>query len=198
MPDCGVATSKGVPSQSGVLVTPKDRLALLDIIDLTDKIVVEIGVLKGAFSDEIIKRSPEHLYLVDPWCEQEPEKYVDIQNVDQKKLGELYESVAEHFNGADDVTIFRMFSHDAAREFEGAQVDVVYIDGNHSFYNAFHDLCAWAPKIKPGGWLCGHDFGNPAAFPGVRMAVDAFCRVTGNQIACITQERYSSFAIQFK
>ena len=30
------------------------------------------------------------------------------------------------------------------------------------------DLAAWAPKLKPGGVLCGHDI----HLPGVKQAVD--------------------------
>ena len=35
-------------------------------------------------------------------------------------------------------------------------------------------MTAWAPKVKKGGWVCGHDYANPAfANFGVKSVVDA-------------------------
>jgi hypothetical protein len=33
------------------------------------------------------------------------------------------------------------------------------------------DIAAWLPKVKPGGWLMGHDYGNKPD-GGVKRAVD--------------------------
>ena len=35
--------------------------------------------------------------------------------------------------------------------------DMVFIDGDHTFEAAMRDIKAWAPKVKVGGLLCGHD-----------------------------------------
>jgi len=46
--------------------------------------------------------------------------------------------------------------------------DVVFIDGDHQYAKVVADITGWAPKLKPGGLLCGHDFTNPC---GVEQAV---------------------------
>lgn len=52
------------------------------------------------------------------------------------------------------------------------RVDFVFIDGDHSAEAVSADIRAWRPKVRPGGMLCGHDYGDPK-HPGVRAAVDA-------------------------
>jgi predicted O-methyltransferase YrrM len=32
-------------------------------------------------------------------------------------------------------------------------IDVVFIDGDHSFIGALRDFECWAPKVRPGGWI---------------------------------------------
>jgi hypothetical protein len=62
----------------------------------------------------------------------------------------------------------------------GTPLDFVFIDADHSYEGCKADIEAWAPKIAPGGWLCGHDYANPN-FPlfGVKRAVDEFVAAKG-------------------
>ena len=39
--------------------------------------------------------------------------------------------------------------------------DLVFLDGDHSLEGVAADIEAWWPKVKPGGWLGGHDWSNP-------------------------------------
>jgi hypothetical protein len=48
--------------------------------------------------------------------------------------------------------------------------DFVFIDAGHSYEAARQDIALWAPKVRKGGWLGGHDY-HPK-FPGVIRAVD--------------------------
>lgn len=50
------------------------------------------------------------------------------------------------------------------------QFDLVFIDGDHSGLSVMSDLLTWSLTLKPGGMLCGHDFGQPA----VRDTVERF------------------------
>lgn len=47
-------------------------------------------------------------------------------------------------------------------------VDLLFVDGDHSYAGVAADLAAWLPKIKPGGWIVFHDYGWAE---GVRRAV---------------------------
>jgi len=48
------------------------------------------------------------------------------------------------------------------------EVDMTFLDGDHSYEAVMADLKAWAPRTKK--MICGHDFNDPM-YPGVRQAV---------------------------
>ena len=51
--------------------------------------------------------------------------------------------------------------------------DLVFIDATHSEESVREDIQLWAPKVRPGGIVCGHDYNNKR-FPGVKIAVDEY------------------------
>lgn len=63
-------------------------------------------------------------------------------------------------------------------------VDIVFIDGDHSYEGCKGDIEAWLPNLKPGGLLLIHDYNkeslvfdpqlhpHPKPWPGVNKAVD--------------------------
>ncbi len=61
-------------------------------------------------------------------------------------------------------------SIDGARRFLEQSVDIVYIDGLHNYNAVREDILTWRPKIRPGGIICGHDYGT-VRHPGVKRAV---------------------------
>ena len=61
-------------------------------------------------------------------------------------------------------------------------LDLVFIDADHSWDACRHDIFNWMLHVRPGGTICGHDYG---AFPGVSRAVDYLVptrRVAGDSI----------------
>lgn len=50
-------------------------------------------------------------------------------------------------------------------------IDLLVLDGDHSEEGLTQDLTAWLPLVRPGGRVCGHDYGK-SRFPGVTAAVD--------------------------
>lgn len=62
-------------------------------------------------------------------------------------------------------------SVDAAKEIEDGSLDIVFIDGDHTYEGCKADIEAWFPKIRDGGWIAGHDYAHPV-FPGVTQAVN--------------------------
>ena len=49
----------------------------------------------------------------------------------------------------------------------------MFIDGNHSYEFAKHDIELWTPKIRVGGWITGHDYADDIWDKvGVKKAVD--------------------------
>jgi predicted O-methyltransferase YrrM len=65
------------------------------------------------------------------------------------------------------------FTRDVARAFADRSLDLVFIDGEHDEASVETDIDAWACKVRSGGILAGHDYGNPES-PGVRQAVNGF------------------------
>lgn len=60
-------------------------------------------------------------------------------------------------------------SVDASVEYEANSLDFVWIDGDHSYEAVINDINAWLPKVKPGGWIGGHDYNHPM-HEGVKQA----------------------------
>lgn len=49
------------------------------------------------------------------------------------------------------------------------RVDLIFIDGDHSYAACRDDIAAWTPFVKPGGVIAFHDFGSRAS--GVTQAI---------------------------
>jgi hypothetical protein len=62
-------------------------------------------------------------------------------------------------------------STEGAKLYKNESLDFVFIDANHVYEAVKDDLHAWYNKVKPGGFIAGHDYYNDA---GVKRAVDEF------------------------
>jgi len=62
---------------------------------------------------------------------------------------------------------------DTADKVQDGSLDFVFVDADHSFHGVCRDIRAWLPKVKLGGFIGGHDYGDPN-FPGVEGAVHLF------------------------
>jgi hypothetical protein len=132
----------------------------------------EIGVWRGEFSQEILKRGPSELHLIDPWRHRKnyPRRVYGI--APQKKIDRIYSLVQRKFKDRSEVHIHRQFSAQAVQMFEDNYFDWVYLDGDHSFRQIRRDLDLWFPKTR---WLCGDDYSR-ANWPSVVRAVRRFTR----------------------
>ena len=134
--------------------------------------IAEIGVYRGELSRDLRCHFPKaHLYLVDPWVlyEQYLEKGAGPACREPAKMEGAYQSVSQMFQADPQVTIIRKFSAQAAADFDG-ELDLLYIDGNHSYEFVKEDILAWMPKVRSGGIVSGHDY-DPENFPGVVKSV---------------------------
>jgi len=68
------------------------------------------------------------------------------------------------------VTPIKEYSYLAARRYQDASVDFVWVDADHSREVVYEDLKAWMPKLKLGGIMAGHDY----PMRGVREGVSEY------------------------
>ena len=87
-------------------------------------------------------------------------------------------------------------SDTAHSHFIDNSIDVVYIDSNHSYDFVYNDITQYYKKIKPGGFLTGHDYNN--AWPGVKQAVNIFLEAQDYNITDLIIFRDSSWLIRKK
>jgi len=157
-----------------------------------NKKVVEVGVNIGQFSSLILQAQPSILYLVDAWEKQNLDNYNKdiLYNTDYNNN---YKLVCNRFQNIQNVKIIKAYSLDAVKMFSDAYFDIVYLDANHSKQGVYKDLVFWTPKIKSGGFMCGHDYltedmqSNTDLFTnGVREAVQQFLKETNRQLYALS------------
>lgn len=147
------------------------RTALLALMP-KDGIVAEVGVLHGRHAYQMYKiNSPRKLYLIDCWRKQYGTYHKDPVN--KTDFVAAYKAVARRFSKFDNVEILIMDSVPAAAKFADEYFDWVYIDANHTYSGISADLNDWWPKIKRGGYLAGHYYGD-RDWSDVQRAVDEF------------------------
>lgn len=135
----------------------------------------EIGVWEGAFSEMLCKGIPNlSLICVDPWRIQQD--YVEVKKNQSDRMNAAHDKAVQRLQSFD-CKFMRMTSLEAAELVPDGSLDFVYIDGNHLFNHVLADLKAWSPKVRAGGFVAGHDYGEfakPKPFIQVKDAVDQF------------------------
>ena len=133
--------------------------------------VLEIGSWLGG-STRFIAEHCHQIIAVDHWLGSS-EHHSNPEFA--KKLPTLYDTfLVNCWHLKDKILPLRMSSETAFKLIKEKQlsIDLVYIDGDHSFEGAYKDICtAWELKaiITGDDWLFGHDL-------PVRRAVQRFCK----------------------
>jgi predicted O-methyltransferase YrrM len=78
------------------------------------------------------------------------------------------------------ITLHKAFTHEAASAFADRSVDFIFVDAGHDSGSVYRDLVTYYPKLKPGGWMAGHDWCDE--FPGVEKACKAFFPQVGRRV----------------
>lgn len=71
--------------------------------------------------------------------------------------------------------------HDVAQWLPDGSLDFVFIDGIHDYENAYRDITDWAPKVRRGGIVSGHDYYLTERMR-VKEAVDDYAREHGIEV----------------
>ena len=160
---------------------PKDRLELAKYFaELSFKKGAEIGVCTGRYSRILCDTIPGlELLGVDPYV---PYKgYTDFrrQSTHDKNLALTREALAPHPN----YVLCMAFGHDVAKFITDGSLDFVFIDGNHKYEAVKEDISDWAPKVRKGGIVSGHDYYDFASGRGgVVQAVNEYAKEHGYEV----------------
>jgi hypothetical protein len=104
------------------------------------------------------------------WSKESLEKFLSLH----KKNRETLEKIVKTYDLNNQITILHGFSNEEniISQFEDNSIDLLYIDGDHSFDGCFLDLKNWFPKVKKNGYILNDDY----LWDGVNRAVNLFCK----------------------
>jgi hypothetical protein len=134
---------------------------------------VEVGAWRGRSTAHMaveILNSGKYIffYTVDTWQGSE-EHYKDY--FDDITTDALYNDFLKNVEPVKHlVAPIRMSSTEAAALFEDNSLELVVLDGDHSYEGLSADIRAWWPKVKPGGIMAGDDY-NEEYWPSVCKAI---------------------------
>lgn len=181
---------------------------------------VEVGTFKGEFSKKILDNWGGTLYMVDVWRPLSNDEYIDSSNhvnFENNVYGDAIKNIDGFENRA---VMIRADSELASHMFEDNSLDFVYIDANHAYDYVVKDIELWYPKVKVGGYLCGHDYIHMDWYKdpnfaknkkdkhiwngnfyhgifGVNPAVEEFCETNGYE-SQITNEWFGTWWLKKK
>lgn len=122
---------------------------------LRPSVIVELGAHTGnSFNGfcEAVQRtgSSTQCFAVDTWQGDEHAGAYDSSIYDALSAyqKEHYESFA---------SLLRMTFDEALPQFENKSIDLLHIDGLHTYEAVKHDFDTWLPKVAPGGIILFHD-----------------------------------------
>jgi predicted O-methyltransferase YrrM len=143
---------------------------------------VEVGTWLGqsaSFMAVEIANSKKNIdfYCVDTW-----EGSEEHQNDERITKNKLFETFLNNIEPVKEYIIpMRMRSDEACNHFKDESLDFVFIDANHEYEQVKKDLQLWYPKVKKGGFFCGHDY-HPT-WAGVVKAVNEWSIENNIEIA---------------
>jgi predicted O-methyltransferase YrrM len=145
-------------------------------------LAVEIGCWQGKSSVVIARglrgKNAPRLVCIDPLdASGDPAsagEYARRAGAQQAPLRQAFEHNLLAAGVRDIVDVRQGLSHALAPAF-AEPIDLLFIDGDHAHDAVARDYRDWAPKIRPGGFLCLHDVVH-AVHDGPRRVVDEIVR----------------------
>lgn len=165
-------------------IRPKNRRDMLELFP-KGGVVAELGVFRGVYSERIVERcQPKLLYLVDLWGSR-VDWWIDGE-IRSVSGGEAYHLCRSKFELNQSVKLRRESTIDFLASMPDKSLDLVYLDADHSYRSVRDELALSWPRMKPGGWISGHDYCS--LFPGVVQAVSEFIDLHNLKLDVLTKE----------
>ncbi len=167
------------------LITPEigDVLRSLAAAVPADQAIVEVGSYKGMSTAHLATGSKEGhgapVFAVDPW--DLPGNVYGKHGYSAPIVREEFEAQLRRLRLWSRVTPVQAFSTDAARDWAGPSVGLLFIDGDHLERSVRADVQAWTPHLADEHVLAFDDI-DTKRNPGVRAVVDT---LTGYQVEVV-------------
>lgn len=144
--------------------------------------VAEVGVFRGLNARQLLQQRHDlTLILCDPWDDLADPTYRATGDFQAAKCCGWWKGVEREARRS---TAFaggraccrKGTSAKVAKQVEDGSLDGAFFDGNHSYPDVRDNVREWLPKVRPGGWIGGHDYNHPLEGKryGVKRAVDEF------------------------
>lgn len=196
----GNSSSKVFENARNAYEVPRFKSRDTDFLEWIPKngIVAELGVETGTYAKKIFEiTKPKELHLVDVWDsisdpwpsrEQQSENYTQILQTFEAAISKRQIIV----NKGDDISYLLSLPDN--------YLDWIYIDSSHAYEHTLQELITSDLKVKPGGFICGHDyvdnqFGRRSGF-GVIKAVNQFINTSDWRLIYLTEDREPTFVLK--
>jgi len=145
-----------------IMRTPEQREGLQNMIDYLNTIkstsemrMIEIGSYVGE-STLMFSNHFKEVVSVDPYIND-----YDLDDVacHHAPFDKVYEQFIRNTLSIPNIKSIKETSQNAFSILKEQQWDMVYIDGLHTFEGVSYDIEHYKSIIKPGGFICGHDYG---------------------------------------
>lgn len=124
----------------------------------------EVGVARSFTLTHILQNTElSEYWAIDPW--------MPYDEIIENRWESWHRKACMRMLYFPQLRVLRMNSVLAASIFPNGYFDMVYIDADHRYEFVLLDIRSWLPKVKKGGILGGHDYGNRGT-PDVKRAVD--------------------------
>ena len=144
-----------------VMRTPEQREGLINMINWINTIrptsemrIIEIGSYVGE-STTIFAEHFKEVVSVDPYMND-----YDLNDAacHHASFDKVYEQFIRNTLSIPNIKSIKETSENAFSILKEQQWDMVYIDGLHTFEGVSYDIEHYKSIIKPGGFVCGHDY----------------------------------------
>jgi hypothetical protein len=130
--------------------------------------VIEIGARYGESTKLLLKYlNIRNYYIIDPYCSYDEYEHDGFNDIIKGKDDEIFNKVKNelqiyttYVNKNTNLIFNRTFSNneETIQSIKNESIDLIFIDGNHSYKYVLEDLENYYPKLVKNGILCGDDF----------------------------------------
>ncbi len=137
------------------------------ICNIKPGILVELGTYKGTSFFSFLQAIKDtelntKSFAVDTWRGDEHAGFYG-----DEFYNHVVSIIREFYQGLN-TRLLKMFFDEALKEFENNSIDILHIDGLHTYEAVMHDFKTWFPKVKDDGYILFHD---------IRVVDFGVCRV---------------------